>query len=243
MSLIRLQRFLSQAGIASRREAEKIILNGEVAINEVVVRELGVKIDPEVDRVSHRGKRLSLQKELFYYLLYKPVGVVVTKKDPEGRKTVFNLIPNLDPSVNTVGRLDLDSEGLLLLTNDGELAHRLTHPSFEIDKVYHVQLNRLPPLEKLEQLRSGIFLEDKKTAPAQIKVLHKSPGFWMSVQIHEGKKRQVRRMFEWAGCRVSRLIRVKLGPLELGNLQPGKWRMLTSSELSKLNQSVGLAFP
>lgn len=240
MSLIRLQRVLSQAGVASRRKAEEFILQGKVAVNGVTVRELGWKVDPSVDRISFSGKAISLQKQKVYYLLHKPRGVMVTKSDPEGRKTVFQLIPRLDSSVNSVGRLDLDSEGLLLLTNDGELAYRLTHPSFEVEKVYHVLLSELPSSVLIKKLQAGILLEGEKTSPARIEVLEQGERVWVRIKIHEGKKRQVRRMFEWTGVKVLRLVRVKMGPLELGNLSLGKWRVLSEKEVQNLKKEVDL---
>jgi 23S rRNA pseudouridine2605 synthase len=240
MTVMRLQRFLSQAGVASRRKAEELILKGAVSVNEVVVRELGTKIDSEVDRIRFRGKPLVQKSKFLYYLLHKPRGVVVTKRDPEGRKTVYQLIHHLDSSVNSVGRLDQDSEGLLLLTNDGELAFRLSHPSYEVEKVYHVLLNQLPSPAEIQKLKEGISLEEGITSPAKVQVIKKTPEIWLSLQIHEGKKRQVRRMLETVGCSVKRLIRVKIGPLEIENLPPGRWRLLSPKEVLNLKREVGL---
>lgn len=252
MSEIRLQKFLSQCGVASRRAAEALILEGKVRVNDGVVRELGTKIDPEVDRVTCAGKNIQIQDKPSYILLNKPRQVMVTRHDPQKRKTVYHLIPSLHSSVRSVGRLDFDSEGLLLLTHDGDLAFRLTHPSYEIKKIYHVQLNQSPSLEKIKELEKGVFIEGEKTAPAKISVMNMkdrdarsrvSTGLhcqrpWLSVEIHEGKKRQVRRMLEWAGCKVIRLIRVKLGSLELGSLKTGKWRELSPPEVLKLKREV-----
>lgn len=242
MSEIRLQKFLSQCGVASRRAAEALILEGKVRVNDGVVRELGIKIDPEVDRVTCAGKNIQIQDKPSYILLNKPRQVMVTRHDPQKRKTVYHLIPSLHSSVRSVGRLDFDSEGLLLLTNDGNLAFRLTHPSYEIKKIYHVQLNQSPSPEKIKELEKGVFIEGEKTASAKIRNI--SPSSWgegkacFSVEIHEGKKRQVRRMFEWADCKVLRLIRVQLGTLELGSLKTGKWRELSPSEVLKLKREV-----
>src|SRR4030095_3485550 len=241
MSSIRLQRFLSQAGAASRRKAEECILRGEVRVNDVTVREMGFKIDPRVDRVHFRGKLLKVGEEKRALILNKPAGVMVTKRDPEGRKTVYELIRPLDPSLNAVGRLDFDSEGLLLLSNDGDLAFRLTHPSYEVQKVYHVFVDRPLPPAAVRSLEKGIELEDGMTSPARIRPLKEGAGIAYSVQIHEGKKRQVRRMVEWAGLKVKRLIRVKMGPLELGELPPGKWRALSPKEISALRRAVKLS--
>lgn len=240
MSWVRLQRFLAQAGIASRREAEKRILEGQVQVNGILVRELGSKVDPDVDKVYFQGRRVRPSPKLLYYLFHKPAGVMVTKKDPEGRKTVFQMIPRLDPSVNSVGRLDQDSEGLLLLTNDGELQFRLTHPSYEVEKVYEIQLKALPPPEELKRLERGIELDEGRTAPAKIRILKKQPQVWLSIQIHEGKKRQIRRMFEGIGSKVVRLIRVQMGPITLGSLPLGKWRKLSEKEVLKLKRAARL---
>jgi len=241
MPSMRLQRFLSQAGVASRRKAEEFILKGEICVNDVAVRELGFKVDPEVDRVLFQGRPLHLKEKFLYYLLHKPAGVLVTKRDPEGRKTVYDLIRPLDLSMNSVGRLDQDSEGLLLFTNDGDLAHRFTHPSFEVQKVYHVWVDRLLPSAAVKALEKGIEMEGVTTSPARVRPLRTGPGLWYSIQIHEGKKRQVRRMLEWAGLKVKRLIRVKMGPLELGELPPGKWRSLSPREISVLRRAVKLS--
>ncbi len=239
MPPLRLQKYLSQAGVASRRKAEELILQGKIRVNDVIVRQLGTQVDPDIDRVQFDGRRLLLTQKFSYLLFHKPSGVVVTKHDPERRKTVYDCIPHLDPSANAVGRLDLDSEGLLLFTNDGDLAYRLTHPSYEIVKKYEVCLKTAPSPTQIRQLEMGVELEDGITAPARIRPLKKKDKIWFSVEIHEGKKRQVRRMFEWAGCRVLRLVRVKLGPLSLGDLAVGKSRVLTTAEIQSLNEAAG----
>lgn len=235
---MRLNRFLSQAGIASRRAAEKIILSGKLTVNGVVVWELGTQVDPLSDKVCYQGKPISLGESHLYYLIYKPKHVMVTKKDPEKRKTVYQLIPQLHPSVNAVGRLDFDSEGLLILTNDGELAFCLTHPSYEVEKVYQVYLDRLPDEKQRFQLEKGILIEGEKTSPAKIEILSESKKM-VSIEIHEGKKRQVRKMFESAGCKVQRLIRVQFSFLKLGNMSSGKWRTLSKGEILKLKEVMG----
>lgn len=237
MSEIRLQKYLSQCGIASRRAAEKLIQEGQIRVNGVIQRELGSKIDPAIDEISYLGKKIKPEDKYSYYLLHKPRGYLVTRHDPEGRKTIYHLMHRIHESVKAVGRLDYDSEGLLLMTNDGELAYRLTHPSYEIKKTYLVYLKEIPSREKLRCLEKGIMLDGEKTSPAKISVM-KSNDLCLSVQIHEGKKRQVRRMFEWAGSKVLRLIRVKLGSLELGTLKIGTFRPLTSHEVSKLKKEV-----
>ncbi len=234
MSLLRLQHFLAKAGVASRRESEKLILQGKVSVNGEIVYKLGTQVNPETDKVCFRNKPLFLAPEKIYILFNKPRGVIVSKKDPQRRKTVFDCIPNLHPSVNTVGRLDYDSEGLLILTNDGDLAHRLTHPSSEIKKEYEVELDQMPEPESIQELEKGVLLEEGRTAPARIRKIKKEKGIWFSVEIHEGKKRQVRKMLEWAGCGVLRLVRVRIGSLKLGDLPLGGYRELNPAEIEGL---------
>src|SRR4030095_241415 len=241
MSSIRLQRFLSQAGAASRHTAEECVLRGEVRVNDVTVREMGFKVDPLVDKIHFRGKLLKVGVEKRTLLLNKPSGVMVTKRDPEGRKTVYDLVRPLDPSLNAVGRLDFDSEGLLLLSNDGDLAFRLTHPSYEVQKASPFLGDRPLLPAALRELEKGVELEEGITSPARIRPLKEAKALGYSVQIHEGKKRQVRRMLEWAGLKVKRLVRVKMGPLELGELPSEKWRVLTPKELSALRRAVKLS--
>lgn len=240
MPLMRLQRFLSQAGIASRREAEQKILCGQVRVNGVVA-ELGTKVDPQRDRVTYQKRTLQIPSRFSYLIFHKPTQVMVTRKDPENRKTVYQCIAHLDPSMRAVGRLDYDSEGLLLFTNDGELAYRLTHPSYAIAKVYRVLLDAVPTERLLQALEKGIELEGgEKTAPAKLRLLTSTPEIWVEIQIHEGKKRQVRRMFEWGGHSVKRLVRLRLGSLSLEGLQKGKWRNLEPLEVDQLRRGVGL---
>ncbi len=233
MPPLRLQKYLSQAGVASRRKAEELILKGKISINGKVNKELGVKIDPDVDVISIQGKAIAREEKKHYYLLYKPRGVIVSKRDPHGRKTVYDLIPHLHPSVNAVGRLDFDSEGLILLTNDGDFSHRLMHPSSEIKKLYHVRVNQELEEEVLEEMEKGIMLEEGLTAPSKIKAVKVEAGeIWYAMEIHEGKKRQVRKMFAWAGLKVLRLIRVKVGPFDLKLLDKKSYRSLSAAEMA-----------
>ncbi|MBF0492264.1 MAG: rRNA pseudouridine synthase [Deltaproteobacteria bacterium] len=232
MPLLRLQKYLSQAGIASRRKAEGLILKGKITLNGKVVSELGVKVDPDTDRICLQGKKIEREEKKYYYLLYKPRGVIVSKRDPQGRKTVYDLIPHLHPSVNAVGRLDYDSEGLILLTNDGALSHRFMHPSSQIKKLYHVWVNQELEEEVCEEMEKGIVLDEGLTAPAQIRALKGEKNeIWYSIEIHEGKKRQVRKMFAWAGLKVLRLIRVKVGPFDLKDLNKRRYRTLSAEEM------------
>ncbi len=234
MSKERLQKVLAHAGVASRRDCEELIAAGRVRVNGQIVREMGTRIDPVCDTVQVDEQPVELAGGRVYILLHKPVGVVSTADDPEGRETVVSLV-NSPVRVFPVGRLDINSEGLLLLTNDGELTHRLTHPSFEIEKEYHVLLDQEPDAEALQSWRTGVALDDRLTAPAQIDVLRQtSAGTWMRVVLHEGRKRQVREVARVLGYTVRRLIRVREGALRLGDLPRGQWRFLHAAEVRTL---------
>jgi 23S rRNA pseudouridine2605 synthase len=235
----RLQKILSRAGVSSRRAAEALILAGRVKVNGKVVRELGAKADPQADAVLVDGKPLRHPRFHRYFAYYKPRGVVVTKRDDFGRKTVFDLL-DLPRAVNAVGRLDKESEGLLLLTDDGELLQRYTHPSFQVRKVYHVQVTRLPTTEERRRLREGVQLEEKEVHAFSVKPLPASDGFWLEIVLGEGIKREIRRMLETFGIGVKRLIRVKHGEVELGSLEPGQVIELSASILKKIRRFVGL---
>lgn len=229
----RLQKILSRAGIASRRHAETAILSGRVKVNGKIVRELGVKADPSADSIEVDGKALGQPKAKHrYFAYYKPRGVVVSKSDPQGRKTVFDLL-KLPPEVNAVGRLDKESEGLLLLTDDGEFLQRHTHPSFGIRKVYQVQVSR--PLEPQERKRllDGVELEEKRVKALQLKRLPAEEGHWIEITLGEGVKREIRRMLEALGIRVLRPIRVRHGEIVLGKLEPGQMAEIHPSKQSR----------
>ena len=238
---IRLNKFLSQTGVASRREADRMITAGRVAVNGQVIQVLGRKIDDKKDRVEVDRKIVKIEEEQIYLLLNKPPGYLVSLKDPFHRPTVKDLLPSIKSRVFPVGRLDYDSRGLLLLTNDGELAYRLTHPSFKIKKVYLVKVRGEPDFSKISKLEKGIFLDGKKTAPAKIgpiRVSAKKALF--RVEILEGRKREVKRMFETIGHRVIELQRIKFDGLSLAGLREGQWRHLTRKEISSLKKLVGL---
>jgi len=206
-----------------------------------VVTELGTKADPRTDRITIDGRPLRLSSERLYILLHKPVGVVTTLSDPEGRPTVRDLLPEVRVRVFPVGRLDYYSSGLLLLTNDGELALRLTHPRYGVCKTYLVKVKGTPTVEALEKLASGVRLEEGTTAPAEVRVIRGSDAkTWLEITLSEGRKREVRRMCEQVGYRVEKLTRIRLGPLNLGSLQPGRHRALTQQEVHKLRHAVGL---
>jgi len=232
----RLQKVLAQHGYGSRRLCEQLIEAGRVTVNgEVAV--LGRRVDVERDRVEVDGHAVGIRPGLVTYLLNKPGGVVTTAKDTHGRPTVVGLVPKA-PRVFPVGRLDADTEGLLLLTNDGDLAHELTHPSFGVEKEYLVHVRGAPSAGVLRRLREGITLDDGPTAPA--KVSQPMPGV-LRVTIHEGRNRQVRRMCAAVGHPVERLVRVRIGPLRDRDLAPGQWRALTGKELRALREAVHTA--
>ena len=229
----RLQKVLARVGIGSRRVCEDLIAEGRVLVDgEVAV--LGRRIDVETVLIEVDGAPVGVRPDLVHYLLNKPAGVVTTADDPQGRPTVVGMVPT-EPRVFPVGRLDLDTEGLLLLTNDGELTHRLTHPSFGVEKEYMAEVLGEPSRGALRRLREGIELDDGTTAPARAALLDPSV---LRLTIHEGRNRQVRRMCEAIGHPVVRLIRTRIGPLADRSLAPGAWRELTGDELRSLQRAV-----
>ena len=238
----RLQKILAAAGVASRREAEKVILAGRVKVNGRLVKELGSKFDAAKCRITVDGKPIASEKKA-YYLFYKPRGVVTTMNDPQKRRTVADYVGELAVRVYPVGRLDYNTEGLLLMTNDGELAQRLTHPSHEINKTYIVKVPGIVPQEKLDLLRVGVKLEDGVTAPAVVNLRsydHERNLTIFDITIHEGRNRQIRRMCDFIGFPVRDLKRVKMGTLTLQGLSRGKYRELTAGELAELQKAAGL---
>jgi 23S rRNA pseudouridine2605 synthase len=229
----RLQKVLAAAGLGSRRACEELIAAGKVTVDgEVAV--LGRRVDPASARVEVDGVPVSVRPGLVYYLLNKPPGVVTTASDPQGRPTVVDLVPR-EPRVFPVGRLDAATEGLLLLTNDGDLAHRLTHPSFGIEKEYVAHVEGDPSPGDVRRLREGVDLEDGRTAPARASRV--APGV-LRLTIHEGRNRQVRRMCEAVGHPVVRLVRVRIGPVADRRLPPGRWRPLTTDEVRALERAA-----
>ncbi|QNO16737.1 rRNA pseudouridine synthase [Alkalicella caledoniensis] len=232
----RLQKFMASAGVASRRKSEELILEGKVKVNGQLVTELGFKVS-QSDLVEVEGKEIYKPKGHVYYLLNKPTGYVTTVSDPQGRKTVMELVPK-DHRVFPVGRLDIMTEGLLILTDDGELAYKLTHPKHMVEKEYHVKVNGIVAQEHITNLREGIMLDDGKTSPAKVEILNIQGGeATLSLIIHEGKNRQVRRMMEAVGRKVITLRRVKYGNLTLEGVQLGKYRNLTEEEVQWLIQN------
>ena len=239
----RLQKILARAGLASRREAERWISEGRVSVNGTVVRKLGSQADPATDSIKVDGKRVQPAAAPLYYAFHKPPGVITTLNDPDKRPDLTPYLARLGEKrrLFPVGRLDYNTTGLLLLTNDGEFALRLTHPRFGVKKVYHAKLSACPTPEDFARLRSGIRLEDGITAPARGRVLEKlKKNAWVEVEVREGRKREVRRMFEALGYFVEKLIRVKVGSIALGPLPPGELRPLSRSEVEALKREVGL---
>jgi len=235
----RLARFLAHAGVASRRHAEELIAAGRVQVNGVTVTAQGARIDPARDTVSADGKKVVAASKHVYLVLHKPVGYVSTARDPQGRPTVLDLLPAEVRRfrVYPVGRLDIDTSGLLLLTNDGEFALRLSHPRYAMEKQYHVLVQGCPEETTLEALRKGVEIREDngaihRTAPAQVHRLRRvGTNCWLELRIHEGRKRQVRRMLAAVGHWVLQLQRVGVGPLRLGDLGEGKWRYLSADEV------------
>jgi 23S rRNA pseudouridine2605 synthase len=235
MSTERLQKVLARVGLGSRRTCDELIAEGRVTVNGEVA-ELGRQVDPDVDHVEVDGVAIGVRPDLVHYLLNKPTGVITTADDPQGRPTVVELVP-AEPRVFPVGRLDEDTEGLLVLTNDGDLAHRMTHPSYGVEKEYLAHLGGTPSRGALRRLREGIELEDGRTAPATASLLEPS---LLRLTIHEGRNRQVRRMCEAIGHPVLRLVRVRIGPLTDAKLRPGEWRPLELAEVRALERAVAL---
>ncbi len=230
---VRLQKVLAQAGLGSRRVCEDLIERRRVRVNGEVA-DLGRRGHPDGDVVEVDGAQIGVRPGLVHYLLNKPAGVITTASDTHGRPTVVDLVP-AEPRVFPVGRLDGDTEGLLLLTNDGDLAHRLTHPSYGVDKEYLVEVDGNPHRGVVRRLREGVELDDGVTAPAKVAVLG---DHLLRITIHEGRNRQVRRMCEAVGTPVVRLVRTRIGPLTDRTLKPGEWRPLTQDEVRALERAA-----
>ena len=250
----RLQKIIAAAGIASRRHAEELIKGGLVSVNGQTVTELGTKADPEKDHIKVGNKVLKTPDRHVYILLHKPKGYVTTASDPEGRPTVMDLVRGVNARVYPVGRLDYGSEGLLLMTNDGELTQKLTHASSHVPKTYLVKVSGVPTEESLKRLRQGVVLQAVKpkagerptarrsaervrTAPAKVEIFKEGDNPWYEVTIIEGRNRQIRRMFEEIGHHVEKIKRVKYGPLQL-DVEAGKFRSLSDAEIAKLRAAI-----
>lgn len=236
---IRLQKIISQAGVASRRAAEKLIEEGRVTVNGETVREMGTKADPTRDDIRVDGRRIKSAERSRYILLNKPAGYVTTRSDPQRRRTVIDLLHGVKEYVYPVGRLDYDTQGILLLTNDGDLAAKLTHPRHEVDRTYEAYVSGMPDDEAIERLRRGIPLDGRRTRPADVVLVNKGRRVGAGVliiTIREGRNRQVRRMFEAVGHPVQSLRRIRFGPLGDSGLKPGEWRDLSEVEVEKLKK-------
>ncbi|HUU38514.1 MAG TPA: pseudouridine synthase [Candidatus Desulfaltia sp.] len=239
---VRLNKYLSEAGVASRREADRWILEGRISVNRKIVDELGVKVDEDQDVVQVDGKTVRKESRFLYVLLNKPAGYLVTLKDPFHRPTVRDLIPTSLGRVFPVGRLDFESEGALLLTNDGELAYRLTHPRFEVRKVYVAKVRGEPDEKALRRLGRGVLLEGKRTAPAKAALLTAHPkSSRLRIELSEGRKREVREMCRAVGHPVLELRRIEFAGLGLKPLKRGQWRHLELREVRRLKRLVDLA--
>ena len=232
---MRLNRFLARCGIASRRRSDELIQNGVISVNGEIVDEPGRVVDKNIDRVEYQGLPVILPRQYEYVLINKPAGYLVTRSDPGKRPTVYDLLQGLHPGTVPVGRLDMDTTGLLLLTDDGELGYRLLHPRFVVDKRYVAVVSGDPTEDKIDLLRRGIDLDDGPTAPAEVQIEDRwSDGYKkrarLSLSIHEGRKRQIRRMCELVGLKVVGLKRVRIGRIPLGHLPVGQWRYLAPWE-------------
>jgi 23S rRNA pseudouridine2605 synthase len=239
----RLNKYLAHAGVGSRRHCDDLIAQGRVAVDGARVRDKGARIDPATQAVAVDGQPLKAERPA-YWLLYKPRGVLCTNHDPAGRPLAVDLLSHVPQRVYTVGRLDEDSEGLLLMTNDGELAHRLTHPRFGVEKTYVVQVAGRPTREDLAQLLQGVWLSDGHVRARRVKRLRtQGESTWLEVVLCEGKNREIRRMLARLGHKVLRLRRVAIGPVRLQGLRPGRSRPLKHDELERLRRSAARAGP
>lgn len=247
MPLIRLQKIISRAGLASLRKAEKMILAGQVAVDGAIVRVLGTKVDPQKNRVSVDGREIGREFKKIYLILNKPAGFLTTKSDPQERPTILEFLKGRDAGLHPVGRLDQETEGLLLFTSDGELTFKLTHPKFEIEKEYLVVVRGEIPEHNLKKIGQGLELEDGRTKPAKVKIISANrkdaeyggmSSTKLFLTIHEGKKRQIRRMCEFLGNPVLYLKRIRIGPIRLGSLASGQMRALRTSEIKALRRYI-----
>jgi len=231
----RLQKIISRAGIASRRKAEELIIDGRVKVNNEIITELGSKADITKDRIAIDNEAISGPENKVYLLLNKPSGYICSRTDPENRPTVLDLFENIDERIFPVGRLDYDTEGLLVLTNDGAFSQVLQHPSSNIPRTYNVKVKELPKEEDLEKLRNGIYIDNIKTNRSKIKIINKLPkNTWLEVVLWEGRNRQIKKMFEAIGHRSLRIIRTEFGPLSLKDLAQGSYRFLNKKEINEV---------
>jgi len=235
--MVRLQKYLADAGVASRRASEKIIAEGRVSVNGEIVREMGVQVDENYDEITVDGERVKNTVKKEYIMLNKPVGFITTVSDDKGRPTVMEHVSDINARIYPVGRLDYDTEGLLLLTNDGDLTYRITHPKHDIKKTYVAEVTGDVSMDTILQLCRGVVVDGQKTSPAEVEVVGATQyGTKIEITIHEGRNRQVRKMFEALGCIVKKLRRTHEAGLTLGHLPLGKWRKLSESEVNMLKK-------
>ena len=236
--LLRLQKYLAEAGVASRRKSEELILDGKISVNGKVIRELGTKVDDKKDIVEYNGKRVSKGQNYVYILFNKPEGCVTTVKDQYDRKTVLDYFKDIDERIYPVGRLDYDTSGLLIMTNDGELTYTLTHPKHNVEKVYIAKVDRIPSSSDISKFENGLIIDGYKTSKAKLSIINSSDKWAnLKITIHEGRNRQVRKMCKAIGCNVLKLKRIAVGKIELGNLKKGEYRSLTKKEVDYLQSS------
>ena len=240
MAQERLQKLLAHAGVASRRHAEQLMIEGRVTVNGAVITELGTKADPDTDHIKVDGKRVGAPERLVYIAMNKPKDCMSTVMDPEGRQTVMDLLRGVRARVYPVGRLDYSSEGLLLLTNDGELAKRITSVASHVTKTYLVKTNGQLSTDQEEKFREGVPLSGKKTAPAGLKLTRRAENPWYEVRLIEGRQNQIRLMFKHFGRLVEKLKRVQIGFLDLGSLESGKFRHLTPAEVARFRKLLAM---
>jgi len=242
MTVERLQKIIAARGVASRRRAEVMITQGRIRVNGELVTELGAKFDPETAEIQVDGKLLAAERKLFYLLLHKPVGYVTTMNDPQRRSTVSDLLAGIDARVYPVGRLDINSSGLLFCTNDGELAHRMMHPRYKLTKYYRVTVTGRISEADLKHLREGVDLDDGFSKPEQVTIKKfTATTTELEIVLREGRNRQVRRMLAVVNCPVQKLVRTQIGFLRLGSLPKGKYRFLQPREVTRLRRLVGLS--
>lgn len=236
-NLMRLQKYIAKAGICSRRKAELMILEGRVSVNDILVTDMGYKVDISKDKVRVNNQLITLDNDKVYIALNKPSGVITSVKDEKNRKTVLNFTKDIKQRIYPVGRLDYDTSGLIILTNDGDIANKLMHPSKKVYKKYIAMVDGIPSELELDKLRNGIVIDNKKTAKARAYIIDKiNEDAMLVIEIYEGRNHQVKKMCEKIGHPVKRLKRVSIGEIELGDLKPGEWRYLTEKELKFLNQ-------
>lgn len=235
MSLIRLQKIIAASGSYSRRGAEELICQGKVRVNGQKITELGTKVNPATQDIRVRGEKINVPVCFISLLFHKPRECMVTRDDPEGRKTIYDFLPRQFKHLKPVGRLDYHSEGLLLLTNHGELAHRLAHPRFHLQKTYEVKVQPKPAARQLQRIEEGVWLDGRRTLPTQVKVISENPkSAWLEMILEEGRNRQIRRMCEKVGLTVKTLVRTTMGPFRLKGIQRGKYQLIPTEVMEQI---------